>query len=228
MIEERAKQVLNLKQFGNKNMPLNISKITKENVAVPKDEQFVNNMLIRDINTVFHIPSELAWTRIFVLTSYYASITLGIKHPYAYLTVMHGRLNDESDLTKWKVEGFNTKFSQIPQQNYVWCANHCIQYTPRALDFPLDFDPTKHDLNAFIQDTVADDDNVYSTSPERIYCFDPYVIRRFSPGLVGHFITHIEVTFSPTPIMDDSNTRNPLLYVSKYDVSKANLNRYKI
>lgn len=232
-IRQRGQRMLNLQQFNNENHPINIGGWHPPVESLP-NQQYILRMLIKKLHGDFHIPSELDWARDFINHCFcYQNNTIGIIHPYCYVTVRSGLVTSTTD-DEWHLDGFSTKISHLPEQNYLWTNSYPTEFIAKAITFPEDFSGSKHNINLFIQDTLAlHPTYVHPATANCIYCFDPYVIHRRPSVPMNIHRTFIRVSFIPIEIIDDTCTRNPLLPTPVYGRNavtdyRNKLERYKV
>jgi len=230
-IGERGERMLNLGQFNNENFPCNIGRWQPQSMP---QRQYILRMLIKKLHGDFMLPPEIDWLRGFIDRCYqFQKNTLGIIHPYCYLTVRSGLVTSTTD-DVWHLDGFSTNISHLPEQNYLWTDVYPTEFTVKAIDFPSNFRGNKHNINYFIQDTLAlRPEPILPATPECIYCFDPYVIHRRPQVPEGIHRTFVRVSFIPIEIVDDNCTRNPLLPTPLYNRNavtgyRDKLARYKV
>ena len=212
-VKDRAFNAINLKQFDNIN---NLDVVGKHELVCPHDDQYILRMLIKKAYGDVMLPDELEWIRPMVeQVLHYQTNVLGVNHMYLYATVRHGIVRSQTD-DVWHVDGFSTKITHIPEQNYIISNVFPTEYVEKAFPFPNDFDPLKHNVHMYFQDRIEDSD-IKLAEPHTIYCMDPYVVHR-RPDVPDNIVrTFVRLSFTPIEIMDDNNTPNPFIPVEKYN-----------
>lgn len=206
-VEQRSKVILNLKQYNNSNL---MDKVCSVNFKIPTEKQYILRMLIKQPFEKYKIPNELEWAREFIsLCNLHQETKIKIKHPYCYITIRNGFVESEND-DVWHVDGFSTRFSHLPEQNYIWTNCYPTKVLIQPFDFPKDFDPDKHNIHLYFQEK-ANDDFSFELKTKTIYCLDPYIIHKRPTIPKNIWRTFIRVSFTPIPIMDINNTVNPLI-----------------
>jgi hypothetical protein len=230
VIKNRGKEIINLSFYNQVNKAICITdKLLK--LHPPAEKQYVLRILIRDnVDQSFMLPEELMWVLpMLMLADEYQNNVLGIKHSFVYITVRHGFVESTTD-DEWHVDGFSTKVSHIPEQNYIWCNNYPTEVLINPMKIPSTFDPSKHNLQYYIQDN-AHEGNIITTAAENVYCIDPYVIHRRPTVPIGAKRTFVRISYVPIAIRDKNNTPNSLLPTINYledGVAKRNtLLRYQ-
>jgi len=230
-IKIRGERMLNLQQFNNRNNPEYVRHWTPR---LQPPDQYILRMLIRKPHGNFMIPKYLEWLRTFIVHSLeFQQTAIGITHPYCYITVRSGLVTSTTD-DEWHLDGFSTNISHLPEQNYIWCDSFGTEFTSIPIEFPSDFSGSRHNINHYIQDTLAlKPQPIVTAHPDRIYCFDPYVIHRRPQIPNGIRRTFIRLSFIPIEIIDDNCTRNPLLPTPIYGRHavkdfRDKLERYKV
>lgn len=216
---ERAFSALNLEQYKAHNSPSIASNIF--GLECPYEEQYILRMMIKGTgDNDFKIPSELEWLRSTIeKANFYQTEKLKVHHSFCYVTVRHGLVESVTD-DEWHVDGFSTKITHIPEQNYIWSNCYPTEYVTLPIKFPEDFDPMRHNIHSYIQKRVAiRKPEIKFLSPSNLLCVDPYVIHRRPSNIPeGTRRTFIRISFVPIEIRDDNNTQNPLLPVPVYGV----------
>jgi hypothetical protein len=212
-ISERARQILSIDSFNEEN---DIDCVGNYKLECPFERQYILRMIVRHAHSDWMIPDRLQWLKpLIMMAEEYQKEVIKIKHLCCYVTVQHGLVTSTSD-DKWHTDGFSTKISHLPEQNYI--VSNCIptEYVRKAIKFPLDFDPLKHNVHKYLASQINDDD-VKTLFSNKVYCMDPYNIHRrsFVPNNVVR--TFARVSFTPIEVMDDNNTPNPLLQMPNYN-----------
>lgn len=209
---ERALRPVNLFEFDNANLPGNVG---HSMLRPPIEEQHILRMIIKLPHESFKVPKELQWTADMVMAAVIHQKTkIGVAHPFVYLTVRHGLVVSETD-DEWHTDGFSTKITHLPEQNYIWVDTEPTEYTNQHFYVPQDFNPLKHNLHKWLAQQV-ESNYVQLLRPCCIFCLDPYVVHRRPPSTKGMKRTFVRVSFVPVEIMDDANTPNPLIPMRKY------------
>lgn len=209
-IAERASSVIHLNNFYSSN--IGPEEVGAVRLNCPHKRQYVLRMLLNEPHGELKIPEELLWTKnALEMAIKYQKNNVRIAHSHCYITVRHGLVDSVAD-DEWHVDGFSTKINHIPEQNYVWSNVSPTEYIKdQPIFFPIDFNPLKHNVHKYIQARVIFNDKMHTCESETMYCMDPYVIHRRPPVTEGMLRTFIRISFTPIPIMDHNNTKNPLL-----------------
>jgi len=185
-------------------------------------------MLIKKPFTEFLIPDNLKWCEPAInYANAYQKIN-GIKQPFCYLTVRSGIVDSSKD-DEWHADGFSMNITHIPEQNYIWADCFPTEVVYDKFKIPNDFNPFKHNIHLFFQDSIGEDSKIKVLKPNTLYCLDPYVVHRRPPISQGTQRTFVRVSFTPIEIDDKNNTINPLLptFYSRDGVGYRNtLSRY--
>lgn len=209
---QRARHVLDLKFFNQRNSP---DFVSGYRVKCPYDHQYILRMIIRHGHGEFCLPYELAWaTPIIMIANDYQERVVKIRHLACYITVRHGLVTSETDDVP-HTDGFSTKINHLPEQNYIVTNVYPTRYISKAIEFPKDFNPLRHNVHKYIQTQVGTSDQ-RALGVNRIYCIDPYCIHLRPEVPEGTIRTFVRVSFVPIEIMDDTNTPNPLLPMPTY------------
>lgn len=205
-IKNRAKQILSLEHFQQGNPPEMIAPL---DLTPPDFRQYILRMLVKQPHHELRLPSELEWLRKMIkVAQFNQEQAIGIRQPYLYITVRHGLVTSETD-DLWHVDGFSTKITHLPEQNYVWVDHTPTECAEVPMTFPSDFDPMIHNVHLFIQRRVSEPTMVLER--KTVYCMDPYVIHR-RPKLKANVMrTFVRLSYTPIMIPDDNHTQNPLL-----------------
>lgn len=173
------------------------------------EEQYVLRMCIKDPQSSIVIPKELEWLSKAIAQARVAQDHLGIRHPYMYVTVRCGSKQFPTT-DEWHVDGFSTRISHLPEQNYIFATNCPTQYAARRYNIPLNFDPLVHNINTLLEPQVRDQD-IYELDEDTMYLIDPYVLHRCPEIPEGMWRCFVRISFTPIQINDINNTQNPLL-----------------
>lgn len=205
-IIERAKRDVSVSEFENNVEPIELSKI---DVNCPYDTQYILRMCICDDGINYNIPDELKWlTPLFIEAMTHQLNAVDVEKQFCYITVRHGLVTSVTD-DEWHVDGFSTKISHVPEQNYIWTNSIPTEYTNVSVKFPDDFDALKHNVNHFLQEHITEE--VKQCKENVLYCLDPYILHRRPSISTGTKRTFVRISFVPIIIDDVNNTQNPLL-----------------
>jgi hypothetical protein len=174
------------------------------------EEQMILRMLVRPKYAInWMIPNELQWLSSYIYWLYKDDMeATGIVDSWCYVTVRRGPVNTKTD-DEWHFDGASFRTDLIPERNYIWVDNYGPQYKLGGLSFPLDFDPTKHNLFKFAESQTRD--NEILTAPTRTWLrINPFCLHRRNPQATGHR-TFVRVCFTDIEGRDINNTSNPLL-----------------
>lgn len=211
-LSKRAFKALSLEHYFNANK---IDELNHIPIDCPHDEQYVLRMLVKKPFVEFQLPKELHWMRSILLLSNANQLRLGINQPFCYVTVRHGVKQPKTN-DVWHVDGFSMNITHLPEQNYIWTNVHPTEYVEKAFDFPMDFDPAKHNIHSFFANKIKDED-IKTCLPNILYGMDPYIIHRRPVNIPKDTLrTFVRISYTPIEIMDDNNTGNPLLYMPPY------------
>lgn len=206
-IKERSKIALNLEQYASINKPEFVTTLDAE---CPLKRQYILRMLIKEPFSDFLIPKELQWATELVQESYKYQQSMGLEHPFCYLTIRHGIVETKTDEV-WHVDGFSMQITHLPEQNYLWSNICSTEYLERNFPIPNDFDPKRHNIHLFFQSQITDNDKIKTMRKKGLYVLDPYVVHRRPPIPSRVIRTLVRVSFTPIEIADINNTPNPLL-----------------
>lgn len=206
-IARRAKRALNVGEFAAAGAPEVIGPVA---LVCPVERQYVLRMAVRVDGKDFHIPDELAWLReAFDMALAYQRGVVGVEHSFCYITVRHGFVTSETD-DAWHVDGFSTRITHIPEQNYIWTNVNSTEFVDLAVPFPDGFDPLVHNVNSYLETRIKDTP-VQQCAPGVLTCMDPYILHRRPVGSEGMVRTFVRISFVPIEINDVHNTPNPLI-----------------
>lgn len=209
LLRDRAHQALSLAHFETRNLP----ELVGESILdCPYERQYILRMCIKSLNSDFKIPDCLNWLNTAIDQAVeYQRDNVQVEHPYCYVTVRHGKVESTTD-DEWHVDGFSTRITHLPEQNYVVCSDYPTQCLSLPICFPTDFDPNKHNVHTYIQ-SMAEYGHQSGIGRHAMHCFDPYVIHRrpYVPPNVTR--TFVRISFVPIEIQDINNTPNPLLFM---------------
>lgn len=206
-IISRANRIVSLNEFSDDTTPIELSKI---DVQCPYDDQYILRMPVCVNGKDFYCPVELLWLAPLFETAYKHQIeVLKVKHSFCYITVRHGIVKSVLD-DEWHVDGFSTKITHIPEQNYIWSNINGTEYCDVSTEFPDDFDPMVHNVNSYLAKFVEESD-IKTCNPKTMYCLDPYVLHRRPTASSGQKRTFVRISFVPIEIRDVNNTHNPIM-----------------
>lgn len=213
-VKSRAKQALGTELFSN---PNTVDRVAAFNLNCPFERQYILRMLCRMPHEEFSIPAELEWlSKLLDISDSYQKNVIGVSHPFCYITVRHGLVTSQLD-DVWHTDGFSTKITHLPEQNYIISNCYPTEYVEKAINIPDNFDPLIHNLHKYLASQITDDD-IKVAGPDIVYCLDPYNIHRrqqFIPA--GTVRTFVRISYVPIEIMDDANTPNPMIPVRHYN-----------
>lgn len=206
-IEERAKRILNLNEFANNCEPISLGHF---DLTPPENEQRVLRVAIRVEGGDFIIPKELEWVRPFFEKALnHQREAIKVEHSFSYITVRHGLVTTKTD-DEWHLDGFSTRITHIPEQNYIWSSNDATEYLKQNIEIDKRFDPLKNNINFYLEEELKKE-NIMKCKEKHIYCIDPYILHR-RPKLEKQTLrTFVRVSFVPIEINDINNTQNPCL-----------------
>lgn len=206
-IISRSRRIVSLKEFSDDVSPIEIKKI---DVQCPYDEQYILRMTICMNGQDFYCPPELLWlSPLFDAAYKHQTNVMKLKHTFCYITVRHGTVKSVLD-DEWHVDGFSTKITHIPEQNYIWSNNNCTEYCDVSTEFPDDFNPLIHNVNSYLAQFVEEDE-IKTCKPTTLYCLDPYILHRRPAVAFGQERTFVRISFVPIEIRDVNNTPNRII-----------------
>lgn len=177
----------------------------------PCETQRILRCIVREPRSEFAIPEELQWLKDAILKAdEYQRNVIQVNHPFCHVTVRHGEVVSQLD-DEFHSDGFTMRTTNLPEQNYVWTNVFPTEYVLRKFEIPDDFDPLRHNLHQFFQDTIDERDPILTCKEKTFYIFDPYVIHRRPVKTRGMLRTFVRITFAPIEIADVNNTQNPLI-----------------
>lgn len=209
----RVRSILNLGQYDMGTRPELVGRC---HLHPPEGDQQVLRVLVESpYSSGLKLPSELEWLWPALDRAHYAQDCIGIRHPFTYITVRSGTVVTKTD-DEWHVDGFSTKYTHLPEANYVIVMGHKpTQFLAQTFDFPDDFDPRVHNIHKYFQHE-ADPKSVEELDLDTIYLLDPYVIHRRPPDTQGTQRTFVRISFTPIEIPDIHNTPNPAIPTAHY------------
>lgn len=206
-IRHRSQDLVSLSKFSSAGIPIIVDKF---DIECPHDRQYILRMAIRVDGGDYHIPSELDWLIPIFKSSLNYQKSMGINHPFCYITVRHGEVTSQED-DEWHVDGFSIKVPHTPEQNYIWCNRDATEYAELKVEFPEDFDARVHNVNHYLQNFI-NDENIGKCEEFVLYCMDPYNVHRRPITATGMNRTFVRISFAPIEINDINNTQNPALH----------------
>ncbi len=212
---ERSRHALDLKWFRRMDRMKTLDFGDINDLMHPKDPQYVLRMpIITPRSNGLQLPIELYWLKGFIhRVSAIQRHTVGISHPYCYVTVRYGPVTSETD-DQWHVDGYTARISHLPEQNYIRCNRLATECFDQTVKFPKDFDPLIHNMSTYFEKVF--NGRIQKLNAGSIYLIDPYVIHRRPRITDGQFRSFIRISFVPTEIIDDNFTPNPLIPIEEY------------
>jgi hypothetical protein len=208
-IKENSTQLVDVKNYNKRNEP---QLVALHNLSCPRKHQYILRMPIMVDGENYKIPYELFWlTEAITDAIEYQRDVIGIKHTFCYVTVRHGIVASATD-DEWHVDGFSTKISHIPEQNYIICDHTPTEYVTGAVKFSDRFDSNKHNVNEYLESAFEDTEvHIQSIPPNVMTVMDPYILHRRPHCTAGVMRTFARISFVPIEINDINNTQNPEL-----------------
>lgn len=214
-VANRAYKILNLAQYKEINRGDFVGNFGHM-IKPTSEHQYVLRMIVKHAHSDFEIPDEISWVTPLLMEAYkFQKEVIKINHLCCYVTIRHGIVSSHND-DVWHVDGFSTKISHIPEQNYIISNCYPTEVAHKAISFPLGFDPLIHNIHSYIQNRISKYD-IQNVGIGEMWCVDPYVIHRRPIIPSGVIRTFVRISFTPIEIMDDNNTPNPLLQMPKYN-----------
>ena len=207
-LSERAFTALNLKQYNKLN---GIEKIAPFEIESELPERlYILRMMVKRLHDEFQIPDELLpFKEMITFAHKYQKFFVGIEQPFCYVTIRHGVVTSEND-DEWHADGFSTKITHLPEQNYIWSNIHPTEYVEKKFKFPADFNPLIHNVHKFFQNRIKKSD-IKTAEAKTMYGMGPYIVHRRPYIPQGTIRTFVRISFTPIEIVDSNNTQNPLL-----------------
>lgn len=225
-IIDRAKRIVNVKEFEGYSDPLSLGYF---DVNPPKEDQHVLRVVVRVEGGDFVIPSELEWVRpFFEKVLKHQREVVQVEHSFSYITIRHGNVTSKRD-DEWHLDGFSTRITHIPEQNYIWSSNNATEYVNQSFEINEKFNPLKNNINLYLEEDLKKE-NILKCKEKHIYCIDPYILHRRPALSEETFRTFIRVSFIPIEINDINNTQNKNLqrnYTKDGVAFRNNLTRFK-
>jgi hypothetical protein len=205
-LQERSRFVLDHLQFRKINLPI---KCFHYELSPPAEEQYILRMLIKRHHGKFMIPEHIEWCRDLIMKCSDEQNNLCIRHSFCYITIRSGYVKSTTD-DEWHVDGFSTRISHIPEQNYIISNCHPTEYVVQKFKIPDRFCSLRYNINTLL-DKQVNYENVYTAKENTVYCFDPYILHRRPQIPINTKRCFIRISFTPIEIFDINNTTNPLL-----------------
>jgi len=204
-IIKRSKRIVSVDEYKETGKPIDLGVC---NITCPYDEQKILRMAIMVDGGKLKIPSELKWLdELFNKALECQNKIINVSHSFCYITVRHGVVDSLAD-DEWHVDGFSTKITHIPEQNYIWSNIMGTEIAEVNVDFPNDFNPNLHNVNHFLENFIS---NSYNCKDNNLYCLDPFILHRRQPTTKGMNRTFVRISFVPIEIDDINNSPNPLI-----------------
>lgn len=183
----------------------------------PPQRQYVLRMLVQSpYSRGLCLPLELEWIRPALKEALsWQKSSVGVRHPYVYVTSRCGPVRSTTD-DAWHVDGFSTRFTHVPEANYLWVASkNPTQYKHVREKFPNDFNPLTHNVHKYLANR-AYKYQTHALESKALYFMDPYVLHRRPPGTTGEERSFLRISLTPIEIPDVNNTVNPLINTTHY------------
>lgn len=204
-IKSRGHKALNLEDFNAEIKPELIGGL---DLKLPSERQYVLRILIKRPFEDMQVPEEMKWCQPFIDMAVKAQEDRGIRQPFMYLTIRHGKVSTKTD-DVWHVDGFSQTITHLPEQNYVWCSHTPTEYVVKPIRFSPLFDSARHNIHDYFSHVITDSDEVKTLESKSVYAMDPYIIHR-RPKIENDDVrTFLRVSFTPIEINDVNNTFNP-------------------
>lgn len=212
-MNQRFQSILGLDQYALDTSPIRVSKLSLE-----CGDQMVLRMLVQSpYSRGLKLPKELDWVRPSLYEATAFQKTVGIRHPYTYITVRSGLVSTHTD-DEWHVDGFSTRYTHLPEANYIIVSgSRPTQHLDQTFDFPEDFNPLKHNIHKYFQNRCIPS-RIRNLELDTIYFLDPYVIHKRPPATQGTQRIFLRISFTPIEIPDPNNTTNPEIPTDHYIV----------
>lgn len=213
-MQNRFSQPVNLNQFSEINEPLLVGPTGLSSFP----EQYILRMLVRSpYSKGLHLTKDTLWTAGLInQATDFQKEKIGVIHPYTYLTI---RTSDPTSTAAfdWHVDGFSTKYTHLPEANYVAVLGEfATEWARQAFPFPKDFNPLVHNVHLFFQKRI-DQYKIRILEPWMLYFMDPYVVHRRPRAISTQARCFIRISFTPIEIPDINNTVNPLISTAHYN-----------
>jgi hypothetical protein len=202
-------KIKSMDDFRKTDPPILVDGISQPTLP-PLHSQMILRMLVRPKYGDFRIPSELSWleSQIREAAALDAQLT-GIKDSWCYVTVRHGPTVSKTD-DEWHFDGASFRTGLIPERNYIWVNHTGPQYKTGEIEWPEDFDPTKHNLFTYASRALSDAD--IQTAPSgKWMIMTPFCLHRRDPATNGTYRTFLRISFPDIEGRDINNTHNHLL-----------------
>lgn len=203
-IIKRSKNIINLDEFKNFNEPLSLGYF---DLKLPKEDLRILRLAIRVEGGDFIIPPELLWIKpFFEKVLKYQREVIQVEHSFCYITIRKGYVKTKTD-DKWHLDGFSTRITHIPEQNYIWSSNNATEYVNQGFNIDKRFNPLINNINFYLEDNIIKE-NIKNFKEKNIYCIDPYILHRRPFLSENIYRTFIRISFVPIEINDINNTQN--------------------
>ena len=204
-IADRAFYAIDLAEFQSTRAP---EYCGHQELELPEKEQHLLRLLVEEPYSGLKVPEEFQWTMPIFKEAKLSQKRIGVKHPFVYMTIRHGIVKSEGD-DVWHTDGFSMRFTHVPEQNYIWANHTPTEFVIKPIKIPSDFNSNFNNLHLFLQDTLSDDDIIFTAREGVVYVIDPYVIHRRPKSTFGKQRTFVRVSFTPIEIVDKNNAVNP-------------------
>ncbi len=179
--------------------------------------QMILRMLVKPRYGDWRIPRQVGW-----LSGCIKDLSLidyeltGIPshHSWVYVTVRHGPVVSETD-DQWHFDGASFRVELIPERNYIWTNHTPTQFKTGSVQWPSDFDPTKHNLFTYAARALANEP-IQTTVARQWVMLNPFCLHRRSPSVPSGSRTFVRIAFTEVEGRDINNTPNPLLSTPAY------------
>lgn len=174
----------------------------------------VLRLLIKTPGSVVRLPLELQPVKSFISDqiNYHRQHYPNNKDCFVYVTVRTTEPNQcyYETAKDWHVDGFQG--SRIDrhkiEQDFIWSNVNPTEFTLTPM-FLENLNVTKFNVLEYMNQSV--EGQVYSGVERGVYVVTPYNIHRVSHKPFTERRVFIRLTFSPVPIIDQTNTPNPML-----------------
>jgi hypothetical protein len=210
-ISKRAFCALTLESVRNPSLPVCVGIVP---LQPPETRQYILRMMIARDGECALLPPHLYWTKPMLHAAEAMQAGMGLRQPFCYITVRHGIVTSQTD-DEWHVDGFSTRITHLPEQNYIWCSDRGTEFADQTFSIPNDFDPLVHNLNSMVGPQVRRS-CVTALAANTVWLLDPSIVHRRPGDTTGTQRTFVRISFVPIEILDDSHTPNPLLPCREY------------
>jgi hypothetical protein len=181
---------------------------------IPREQQILRMLVKTKYSDEFKIPDELKYLESEILRLWELDKELtGIRNSWCYITVRSGVAEGNSD--EFHFDGGSMRVDLIPERNYVWVNKFGIEYKLGSVKYPDDFDPMKHNMFTFAEESVTDR-RVWESATNQWILLTPFCLHRRNPESNGHERTFIRVSFVDIEVRDVRCTQNSLLPTEAY------------